>query len=84
MANQEHPTSGNQTQSKKDDSQPRQQQGGDRSQSQSNDRSQNPNRKGVKPGDSDNEANQHEDEDKSVGPDEAEREGRNPKPFTVS
>ena len=61
MANQQqnpNKVSGTQSQSKKDNSQPRQQQGGD--------------------------ANQREDEDKSVGPDEAEREGRNPKPFTVS
>lgn len=86
MANQQQNpnerASGKQSQGR-DSSEVRQRQGDDRSQSQSNDRSSGEEAEKIqKPGDSDSDAARGAN--KSTNGEEFDREGRNPKPFSVS
>lgn len=84
MGNQQQdPTERNQSQGSGSETETRQRQGGEKTQSQSHDRSteesfENP----QKPGDADADAAQGIN--KSTNGDEFDREGRNPKPFSVN
>lgn len=85
MANQNpnDPSNSDKPQTYRDNTEVRGRQGGDRMRNQADDRSSGENEEQIqKPGEKDSDAARGSD--KSINGDEFDREGRNPKPFSVS